>query len=76
MQNVYLIGAEEVSRAANTMRSAAEQMSRVATNIDGSLERFQRFMEDWLVRFEQANNIYLEALEQERQNHSQFGVGS
>jgi len=54
MENVYLIGSEDVSRAAQSMRSAADEMNRAAASIDGSLDRFQRFMDDWLQRLESA----------------------
>jgi hypothetical protein len=53
-QYITLIGVEEVSRAASRMVDAADRMSQVAANIDGSLERHQRFMDDWLQRFENA----------------------
>lgn len=51
--HITLLGAEQVQSAASTMRSAADEMSRAASNIDGALERHQRFMDDWLSRFEQ-----------------------
>lgn len=47
-----LLGAEQVQSAASTMRAAADEMQRAATNIDGALERHQRFLDDWLLRFE------------------------
>lgn len=50
--SVYLIGADDVRSAGHSMRSAAEQMSQAALNIDGTMERHQRFLEDWLMRFE------------------------
>lgn len=53
MNTVELIGVEQVQRAARTMADAAESMSRTATNIDGSLERHQRFLDDWLTRFQE-----------------------
>jgi hypothetical protein len=51
---VHLVGADDVRSAGHTMRSAAETMSQAALNIDGALERHQRFLEDWLQRFEAA----------------------
>ena len=51
---VMLIGAEDVRSAGHTMARAAETMSSAAMNIDGALERHQRFLDDWLSRFEQA----------------------
>jgi len=50
---VTLVGAEQVQSAASTMRSAADEMQRAAQNIEGSFERHQRFLDDWLQRFEQ-----------------------
>lgn len=51
--HITLLGTEQVQSAASTMRSAADEMSRAASNMDGALERHQRFMDDWLSRFEQ-----------------------
>ena len=48
---VHLVGAEDVRTAAITMRSAAEQMQSAAMAIDSSLERHQRFLDEWLERF-------------------------
>ncbi len=52
MTNVNLIGVEEVSRAGHTMRAAAEDMQRAASSIAHTLEMHQRWMDDWLSRFE------------------------
>lgn len=49
---VELIGTEQVRSAANTMVSAADQMSRAAASIDETMARHQRFLDDWLQRFE------------------------
>ena len=54
METVTLIGAEDVRRAASTMRGAAEEMTRAANTVYEALFQHQRFMEDWLVRFEAA----------------------
>lgn len=51
---VTLVGAEQVQRAANEMRSAAETMRQSASNLDAVLSGHQRFLDDWLMRFEQA----------------------
>lgn len=50
---VHLIGAEEVSKAAYTMRDAAHEMKSVANTIDGALRQHRQFLDDWLARFEQ-----------------------
>lgn len=50
---VTLMGAEQVQSAARTMSQAANEMVRAASNIDNALERHERFMSEWLNRFEQ-----------------------
>jgi hypothetical protein len=50
--HITLLGAEQVQTAANTMRNAAEEMSRAASNLDYALENHRRYMDDWLSRFE------------------------
>jgi hypothetical protein len=51
---VTLLGAEQVQSAAHTMQAAAVDMTRAAGTIDWALNRNQQFMDDWLMRFEQA----------------------
>ena len=51
---VTLLGAEEVGRAASSMREAAAQMSSAASSIDWANQQQRQFMDDWLVRFEAA----------------------
>lgn len=51
---VHLIGVEQIQTAANSMRSAADEMQRAASSLDYSLQQNQRFMDDWLQRFEAA----------------------
>lgn len=53
MDRMLLVGAEEVGSASGRMRDAADTMRRAASEIDGALERHQRFLDDWLVRLEQ-----------------------
>jgi len=53
MEYMYLQGSEEVGRAASSMKGSAEEMNRAAANIERSLERHQRFLDDWLYRLEQ-----------------------
>lgn len=50
---VHLIGSEDVSRAGHNMQHAASEMSPAASSIAHTLEMHQRFMDDWLVRFEE-----------------------
>ena len=49
---VHLIGAEEVSRAASRMSSAADDMNRAANQIDDTLFRFLGQFEDLVIRLE------------------------
>ena len=52
-QYVHLIGAEDIRRAGANIDSAATNMNRAAANFDSSVYRLIRFMDDWLMRFEQ-----------------------
>lgn len=54
MDSINLLGAEDVRRAGAAMGGAAETMVQASRNMDGSLERFQRWADDWLARFEAA----------------------
>ena len=49
-ETVTLLGAEEVSRAASRMQSAADQMSSAASSIDHTFEMFLRRYEELLSR--------------------------
>lgn len=49
-----LLGAEQVQSAARTIESAASEMTRAASTISYALDAQQRFMDDWLQRFERA----------------------
>ena len=53
-QFVHLIGAEQVSNAAHTMQSAATDMRTAGSRLAESLQQHQRFLDDWLARFESA----------------------
>jgi hypothetical protein len=48
---IHLTGAEEVSRAASRMQSAAEEMKRAAESIGYSFETHQRFLTQWLAEY-------------------------
>lgn len=54
MQSMHLRGSEDVLRAASSMRNAAEEMTRAAANIEGSLERFRMWADEALMRLERA----------------------
>lgn len=49
---IQLIGADDVRSAASTMSSAASEMRGAASSIQHSLEMHQRFLDDWLMRFQ------------------------
>lgn len=51
---VTLLGAEDVRSAANTMSRAADTMRSAASNFDSTMDRHQRFMDEWMTRFESA----------------------
>jgi hypothetical protein len=51
---ITLMGAEDVSRAASRMQSAADSMNNAASYFQSIFEQHQRFMDDWLTRFEAA----------------------
>lgn len=52
MDSVHLQGSEDVLRAGQSMRSAAEEMSRAAASIEGTQFRLQQSAEEYLGRFE------------------------
>jgi hypothetical protein len=52
MERVLLVGVEDVQRAANNIRGAAEQMSSAARQIYEAQETQHRFLNEWLDRFE------------------------
>lgn len=49
---VTLVGAEEVSTAGRSMRSAADEMRAAANQIEDSLSRHRAFLDDWLTRLD------------------------
>jgi hypothetical protein len=49
---MYLVGADDVSRAGSQMREAAAEMLRAAGNIAYALEAHQRWADDWLQRLQ------------------------
>jgi hypothetical protein len=50
--SINLNGADQVERAARLMEGAARQMSRAAEHTEAVLQQHQRFLDDWLTRFE------------------------
>lgn len=63
-RNVTLVGSEDVVRAASSMRSSAETIERAASSLSYGLEQHQRFMDDWLQRFEAALAEFAQALKE------------
>jgi len=53
MENINLLGSEDVLRASHNMASAANDMQRAVSHLESILELNRRTTEDWLVRFEQ-----------------------
>ena len=52
-ESIYLVGAEDVRRAASTMSSAADEMQRAANIISESNDMFIRRFEELVCRLEQ-----------------------
>jgi len=55
---VTLMGTEEVSKAASRMVSAAEEYKRAIAQQSDDFFRHQRFLDEWLARFEQVLDNY------------------
>lgn len=54
MESIILIGHDDVLRAGHVMAGAATEMQRAANQIDTTRELQQRFLEEFIVRFETA----------------------
>ena len=48
---VYLSGAEDVKRAASSMREAASEMQGAVGNLGHELYVQRQFLDDWILRF-------------------------
>lgn len=51
MENIYLVGSEDVRVGGNAMRQAAHEMQSAASQMEDSLLRHRQFLDDWLERF-------------------------
>ena len=51
MDYVTLLGAEQVSNAGCSMRTAADEMKRAASEMSYAFDMHHRYMDDWLQRF-------------------------
>lgn len=49
-----LMGAEQVQSAGHAMSAAADRINQAASNLYGAFEQHQRFLDDWLLRFQGA----------------------
>ncbi len=49
---VHLLGAEGVANAGHAMERAATEIKNAALSMEHSLSQHERFMDDWLNRFE------------------------
>lgn len=65
VESVYLMGSEAVQDAGHTIRQAAEGMQSAASWMTEALQQHQRFLDDWLARFEAALTNSSPALEEE-----------
>jgi 1,2-phenylacetyl-CoA epoxidase catalytic subunit len=54
MDRTILIGADDVLHGGRLAQSAGEDMCRAASTIQSALETHQRFLEEWMMRFEKA----------------------
>ena len=52
MDSIFLHGSEDVASGGRAMQNAAAEMQRTASNISAALDQHQRFMDDWLWRFQ------------------------
>lgn len=52
MQNLYLLGNENVKQAGYDMKDAANLMAQAASAIDESLRLHRQWMDEWISRFE------------------------
>lgn len=52
MESIFLVGSEEVSRAASRIASAAEDFNHVADRLEAAFERRRQWEEEYLQRLE------------------------
>ena len=49
---IHLVGADDVRNAASRIALAADTMRHAASSLAFAFETHQRFLDDWLMRFE------------------------
>lgn len=54
METMILVGAEDVRHGGNACREAGSDMQGAASRIEFALDQHQRFLDDWLSRFQDA----------------------
>lgn len=76
-ETMYLVGSEDVSRAASSMRGSAELIERAmsSNNTEWVLEKHQRYMEEWLCRFESKVDELITALPNPAKSYPPEGGG-
>jgi hypothetical protein len=55
MDSIYLNGSETVMSASHNMGHAASSMQSAAREIDSTVDRLQRILDDFICRFEAAS---------------------
>jgi hypothetical protein len=63
MENVYLVGAEDVRSAGHTISSAATDMKQVASSIDWSVQQLARILEEHTQRMESILDSHMQKLQ-------------
>ena len=56
MDNIYLIGSDDIVRGGHIMQQAANDMQGAANEISSVLQLHQQFMRDWLYDFQTVIN--------------------
>ena len=52
METIFLMGSDDVRQGGNAARDAGQEMRRAAGQIEFALQQHQRFLDEWLGRFE------------------------
>jgi translation initiation factor 2B subunit (eIF-2B alpha/beta/delta family) len=62
-ESVYLVGAESVRNAADTMVTVAGRIEASATQMEGTRQLFERSMQDFVERIERALDEHAKRIE-------------
>jgi hypothetical protein len=52
MEHIFLVGADDVYRAACMMQQVAVGIQSAASNIESALQRHEQFLQQWLYDFQ------------------------